>query len=206
MNQLEIPIPEVSKVIQRFGNIPYVHERGPWLYPEGHPGDLTEGINCQMFFQEYLQAVTGFQIPREILSKEIFDDDSLFHNIPTSDLSTLQTGDVFLFGRNIPTDLLDSRSLHLAGFSHYDSDSNEPILIHFLGNKKNENDNGEPIQTKVGARTWPLSKFQNPKYREKYGKLWGVKRLSPESLINSETILTPGIETILSYFDKDKNN
>lgn len=145
----------ISIEIEQLLRLPYRRDNGP----NNKPPLLTEGVNCQLLTHKVLAILFEVNLPAEMLSKEIFEDQVCFSELRPEEA---KLGDVFIFGKQEEQDF---RRLHLAVYVDRDNHANTPILLHASG-----------IDGRVSL--WPLDKFsQYPRYQ----KLYAVKRLNYSS-------------------------
>lgn len=143
--------------IEAFLNIPYCFENGP------SAPDKDDGLNCQALVHLFYKKVFGISLPEEMLSKEIYEDTTLFDFVDPE--GELRRGDVFIFGK--PE--VNHKKLHLAVYIGEKDERGSPLLIH-----------ANTVDGKVSI--WPRDKFsRNPGYEKTYA----VKRY--RQLPNQET-------------------
>lgn len=196
MNNELLP-PPTRQFRTRYQNIPYAVDGGPWKYTTNdHVSDISEGINCQFLFHQFLDATTGFRLSEFTLSKEIYEDDELF--VPIAPTDGLQVADAFLFGKDIPEEELDPRTLHIAAFTGMHQ-GNQPLLIHHFGKRETIDENGIVTSEETGLQIWTREQFREPKYAKYYGKLWAVKRFDPEVHLSRDSKEVE-LDSVLSFF------
>lgn len=182
--------PVIEKIKNKFKNSPYVRERGPHVRKEERSDfDLEKGLNCQLFAHEVLEAITGFQLPSVVLSKEIYEmTGGLFKDV-NPNLEDLQSGDIVLFGSDATDYDLDVRSLHIGVII---DEKLDPTVLHFHGNGSDK-----------GLRQNPLSTFASENDREDFRYLWGVRRINYDGLLSFNENEFPTIEQTTEYYQED---
>lgn len=140
----------IPNAVESLIGLPYRYENGPMA--DSRPVD---GVNCQLLVHLALELLHGINLPPAMRSKEIFEDQEFFAEIP---LDTASLGDIFMFGK---ADETDPRQFHLAVKIDEDLRTQQPLLIHATNIEKT-------------VTVWPLIQFfSHPRYE----KLFAVKRL-----------------------------
>jgi len=142
----------ISLEWERYLGIPYCFENGPDKVPNLATA-RREGANCQAFVH-LIQAELGSPLPLDVLSKEIFEDDSRFPSVP---LDEIEGGEIFLFGREQEK---DPRKFHKAIYTGLRNKQGDPLLIHNNGIDK-------------VSSIWPLGRFAEA---ERYQRLYAIKK------------------------------
>src|SRR3989338_11626884 len=107
---------------RKYLDIPYQYGNGPQQISDRGLG-RQNGINCETL-THWVFEDNGNPLPKDMLSKEIYEDDELFKAIkPTEEL---EPGDVFIFGRETCN---DPRKLHLAVYTGETDEQNNALLI-----------------------------------------------------------------------------
>ena len=112
---------------------------------------VGQGVNCQWVVHKFYKEKFGIELPKDLLSKELFQDSKFFVNIDL-DEQPLNMGDILIVSR---TQQAKPEKLHLAICL-----DNEQVLHATSFDKQ--------------VSIWSMSKlFEN------YRKMWAVKRLKP---------------------------
>jgi hypothetical protein len=143
----------MRREFSQFIGLPYQYDNGP-LATTGKQ-DIAHGLNCQLLVHLVYQNF-GINLPPHMLSKEIFEDESLFAKV--TDPKTMRILDVVIFG---PENVKDTRRFHLAVCTgEIDKTADNSFLIH-----------ANSIEGEVSV--WPLEKFSSkPQYR----RIYAIKR------------------------------
>ncbi len=156
----------------KYQGLPYRFESGPDC---GHSDEemMTKGMNCQLFVHRAILDQFGIELPKEMKSKEMFEDNVLLDEI--FDIAMTRRGDLFFFGTE---NLVDFRRLHIGIHSgEVDEQTGAPKIVH-----------ANYIDQGVGI--WSLDKFSA---HRRYQSLYGIRRLktlsnSEESLLEDKSI------------------
>lgn len=147
----------MRKEFLKYLNLPYNYCNGPdAISSMSHI--LERGLNCQALVHLIYQHF-GLNLPKELLSAEVFADEDLFQSLPWDDPEQLQALDIFLFGGE--NDDFDTKKLHLAVYTGEQDEEANPLLIH-----------ANSVEQKISI--WPLKEFQQ---HWRYRKIYGLRRL-----------------------------